>query len=126
MRLLNTRTLKLAEFWDNAVPIYAILSHTWEKDEITLQELECPQKGTFVKQGYLKIKQCAELARKEGYEWVWIDTCCIDKSSSAELSEAINSMFKWYRRARMCYAYFFDCHEARLRGELPGSFAKSR
>ena len=41
-------------------------------------------------------------------QWVWIDTCCIDRSSSTELSEAINSMFGWYSRAEECYAFLSD------------------
>lgn len=39
---------------------------------------------------------------------VGIDSCCIDKSSSAELTEAINSMFKWYREAGLCIVYLSD------------------
>ena len=37
-----------------------------------------------------------------------VDTCCIDKSSSAELTESINSMYRWYQEAAICYAYLFD------------------
>ena len=55
-----------------------------------------------------KIRGCCELAEKHGYRWAWIDTCCIDKTSSAELSEAINSMFDWYRQAAVCYVYLHD------------------
>ena len=45
---------------------------------------------------------------KDGLSHAWIDTCCIDKSSSAELSEAINSMYTWYEVAQVCYAYLED------------------
>jgi len=55
--------------------------------------------------GYRKILQSCEQAQKDGYEWLWVDTCCIDKRSSAELSEAINSMYRWYENAKVCYAY---------------------
>lgn len=55
-----------------------------------------------------KIKKCCELAERHGFKWLWIDTCCIDKSSSAELSEAINSMYRYYSLARLCYAYLRD------------------
>jgi hypothetical protein len=58
--------------------------------------------------GYFKIRCCCALAASMGYRYVWIDTCCIDKTSSAELSEAINSMFKWYKYARQCFAYLSD------------------
>jgi hypothetical protein len=60
------------------------------------------------KAGYLKIKQCCQQATTDGLDYVWVDTCCIDKTSSAELSEAINSMFQWYRNAAVCYAYLAD------------------
>ena len=53
-------------------------------------------------------RECCKLAESHGYEWLWIDTCCIDRSSSAELSEAVNSMFSWYSHAHVCYAYLFD------------------
>ena len=58
--------------------------------------------------GYKKIKACCALAASCSYEYVWIDTCCIDKTSSAELSEAINSMYRWYLNAAICYAYLVD------------------
>lgn len=106
MRLLNVDTLNLEDFDENDVPQYAILSHRWEKEEVTFKDMEC---GTAKqKMGYTKlIKACAE-ARNRGHAHIWIDTCCIDKSSSAELSEAINSMFRWYQSATECLAYLFD------------------
>ena len=58
--------------------------------------------------GYKKILDTCLQAQKDGYEWVWVDTCCIDKRSSAELSEAINSMYRWYANAKVCYAYLHD------------------
>ncbi|CAI7639565.1 unnamed protein product [Penicillium pancosmium] len=109
MRLLKTNIpdtgkLKIEQFSDSRIPKYAILSHRWGQDEITLQEADSPnQEG----QGYRKIKQFCELA-KPMFEYVWIDTCCIDKTSSAELSEAINSMYYWYGKADVCWAYLND------------------
>src|SRR5262245_11529663 len=114
MRLINTQTLELEEFAGDYSGPYAIVSHTWEKDEITLQEMLQISSQTLYtnrtkqKAGYIKIKECARIAAAQGYPYVWIDSCCIDKSSSAELSEAINSMFRWYRRAQVCYAYLAD------------------
>ncbi|RDW56743.1 hypothetical protein BP6252_13998 [Coleophoma cylindrospora] len=105
MRLLNTHTIQLEEFFDK-VPPYAILSHTWADEEVTFQDLEKPYHTAKV--GYANIKETCRLARDDGYQYVWIDTCCIDKSSSAELSEAINSMFNWYKDASICYAYLAD------------------
>ncbi|KAK1579659.1 heterokaryon incompatibility protein-domain-containing protein [Colletotrichum navitas] len=106
MRLLNANTLQLREFYDQDVPAYAILSHTWEDEELTLQDLTNPASAT--KEGFSKVRaRCAQAVR-DGYEWVWVDTCCIDKTSSAELSEAINHMFRWYQQSSVCYAYLGD------------------
>ncbi|CAF9914377.1 MAG: hypothetical protein ALECFALPRED_009578 [Alectoria fallacina] len=106
MRLLDTTTIKLSEFHDADIPPYAILSHTWGKNESSFQDLHrVKSKGP---QGYYKIARCCALAASQGYKWVWIDTCCIDKTSSSELSEAINSMYRWYQNSRICYAYLED------------------
>ena len=106
MRLLHTQTLELGEFFENATPAYAILSHTWEQEEVLYQDMQGPDAKQ--KAGYIKIRRCCEQAARDGYEYVWIDTCCIDKGSSAELSEAINSMYVWYKNAKTCYAYLAD------------------
>ncbi|KAK0119557.1 hypothetical protein ONS95_010997 [Cadophora gregata] len=106
MRLLNTTTLALHTFFDKAVPDYAILSHRWEEEEVTFQDLQSDRGSSMP--GFAKIVGCCAQAKSEGWEYVWVDSCCIDKSSSAELSEAINSMFKWYENARVCYAYLSD------------------
>ena len=106
MRLLNTSDLKLYEFHDREIPHYAILSHTWTKQEVSLQMLEDPNSKTLT--GYTKIKRCCELALSEGWKYAWIDTCCIDKTSSADLSEAINAMYGWYENAQVCYVYLAD------------------
>ena len=106
MRLLNTRTLQFQEFFDSQIPKYAILSHRWGNEEVTFQEFRKGKKQHH--EGYVKIEQCSVLAGSRGFQWVWIDTCCIDKKSSAELSEAINSMYRWYQRAGECYAYLSD------------------
>ena len=106
MRLLNTVSHHLEDFQSEKVPQYAILSHRWQDDEISLQELQ--QRSNEHKAGWNKVRRCCTLARGEGYDYVWIDTCCIDKTSSAELQEAINSMFRWYRNADICYVYLSD------------------
>ncbi|KAI5997501.1 heterokaryon incompatibility protein-domain-containing protein, partial [Pisolithus albus] len=95
---------------------YAILSHRWEDDaEVTYEEMIGLMKMEGRKRdevrdrsGYQKIIKTCKQAMKDGYEWLWIDTCCIDKRSSAELSEAINSMYRWYQDAQVCYAYLND------------------
>jgi hypothetical protein len=107
MWLLNTQTFKLEEFYSD-VPSYAVLSHRWQKDEeVSFGGLEEPHPYSN-RAGYKKIKDfCAE-AQKRRLAYVWVDTCCIDKKSSAELSEAINSMYTYYNRAKICYAYLYD------------------
>ncbi|RPD73754.1 HET-domain-containing protein [Lentinus tigrinus ALCF2SS1-7] len=100
---------------------YAALSHVWDEKELSFQDLQriqlkCAKRFTkkgrnprnFVSE---KIRRCCELAASHGYKWVWIDTCCIDKTSSAELSEAINSMFRYYSLAGICYGYLRDVSE---------------
>ncbi|KAK0701229.1 heterokaryon incompatibility protein-domain-containing protein, partial [Lasiosphaeris hirsuta] len=87
---------------------YAILSHTWEKaGEVTFDDMRDPQVA-MAKSGWTKIERTCALAGDQGIPFVWIDTCCIDKSSSAELTKAINSMYAWYKKARVCYTYLGD------------------
>ncbi|KAI3547734.1 HET domain-containing protein [Colletotrichum abscissum] len=105
MRLLETETLTLHEFVEGHVPEYAILSHTWGEEEVLFRDLE---NGPSDKAGWIKIQSACRVAYKRGYDWIWIDTCCIDKASSSELSEAINSMFRWYKEAAICLAYLSD------------------
>ncbi|KAF8850728.1 putative ankyrin repeat-containing protein [Acephala macrosclerotiorum] len=96
------------DFVGDNIPEYAILSHTWGADteEVTFKDLmDGTGKG---KSGYKKVCFCGEQARRDGLQYFWVDTCCIDKSSSAELSEAINSMYRWYQDAEVCYAYLAD------------------
>jgi hypothetical protein len=95
------------DLFDN-IPPYAILSHTWEEDdeEVTFEDMS---KGSGKdKAGYRKIQFCRKQAARDGLHHFWVDSCCINKSSSTELSEAINSMFRWYRRAARCYVYLTD------------------
>ncbi len=107
MRLIDTETGSLREFIGRSVPIYAILSHTWvEGEEVTYQEYIAG--SSKHKQGYQKILRACQLAKLDKIAYVWVDTCCIDKTSSAELSEAINSMYRWYERSMVCYVFLQD------------------
>lgn len=125
MRLINTATLEQEQFFDSRVPRYAILSHTWGEQEVTCQQLREDLQPWCINRelirdyfrdsakleppaGWKKIIDCCRLAHGQGFQWVWIDTCCIDKTSSAELSEAINSMYEWYQKADVCYAFLDD------------------
>ncbi|KAF5586858.1 beta transducin [Fusarium pseudocircinatum] len=111
MRLLNTKTLQLESLEDESEK-YAILSHTWGTDEVLFSDIQDPTRMEEIRKkngaGYRKIVQSCEKALSRGLDYLWIDTCCIDKSSSAELSEAINSMFRWYNKADICYVYLTD------------------
>ncbi|KAJ6439827.1 HET domain-containing protein [Purpureocillium lavendulum] len=113
MRLIHTKNLDVEEFFDIHVPEYAILSHTWADGEVSLQDWADRNNRRF-KPGFQKIvKACAEAA-KDGISYIWVDTNCIDKTSSAELSEAVNSMFKWYQRSVVCYAHLEDVPHATI------------
>ncbi|KAF2469463.1 uncharacterized protein BDR25DRAFT_167585, partial [Lindgomyces ingoldianus] len=160
MRLIHVDTLELKLFNDSELPEYAILSHTWGNEEITLQDMLEIEKlkqmskiltdqAAFTNQttlafdphlmfpafqllfngeysnavqeaftnserwftgrsGYMKIVKCAEKAKSLGIPYIWVDTCCIDKTSSAELQEAINSMYRYYKNASRCIVYLAD------------------
>ncbi|CAJ2510901.1 Uu.00g065260.m01.CDS01 [Anthostomella pinea] len=133
MWLLRTDKLELVEFSEELAPKYAILSHTWGPDEVTLQDVQAISRKQWsqsvsqtasaikAKKGFTKIKRTQALAAKMGYRYIWVDTCCIDKTSSAELSEAINSMYRWYQKASVCYAYMEDV-EYGCNGSASGQF----
>ncbi|KAK5700462.1 hypothetical protein LTR97_004979 [Elasticomyces elasticus] len=123
MRLINTTTKELEEFLQP--PAYAILSHRWAatQQEVSFEEytlvtgvdngLEPPfyaKRADLIRSrsGYHKIVDFCEFARQHGHDYVWVDTCCIDKRSSEDLSESINSMWAWYERASICYVYMAD------------------
>jgi hypothetical protein len=127
MRLLNAIKRKLEEFGGNDIPLYAILSHTWGEREISFQDI----RGSDVekKEEYKKIKMICSIAADHGFDYVWIDTCCIDKTSSAELSEAINSMYRWYQESGVCYTYLADVLPNAVdyrTGAIGPEFSKSR
>ncbi|KAE9969984.1 hypothetical protein BLS_005126 [Venturia inaequalis] len=109
MRLLDTKDLSFHEFIGTEIPHYAILSHRWEGEEVSYKEMMEDRSLIKGKAGYRKVCKAAEYARQnEKQQYIWIDTCCIDKSSSAELTEAINSMYQWYKDSAICYAYLSD------------------
>lgn len=102
-------SLTLVEFFEEDVPPYAILSHTWEEEEVSFALFGSQQAQSM--KGHAKIESCCRQAYRDGLCYVWVDTCNIDKSSSAELSEAINSMYRWYSASNVCYAYLSDVTE---------------
>ena len=138
MRLLRRSKTGELSFSRNFVgkdttPPYAILSHTWGADieEVTFEDLI---KGIGKdKLGYKKIWFCGEQANQDDLEYFWVDTCCINKADFTELSEAINSMFRWYRNAARCYVYLsdvsssvFDANEESNPRPWESDFRKSR
>ena len=107
MRLIHTTTREICQFPANRIPPYAILSHTWDDTEPSFQDVS---KSGIVEGS--KIDKCCVQAALDGWQYVWIDNCCINKENSAELSEAINSMFSWYKNSAICYVYIKDvCYQ---------------
>ncbi|EME41063.1 hypothetical protein DOTSEDRAFT_158153, partial [Dothistroma septosporum NZE10] len=113
MRLLSVETLQLKEFVEREQPPYVITSHRWGNDETTYKDVRKGRNKDAA--GFQKVQAFCNFVKEniktsEGkpVQWIWIDTCCIDKTSSAELTEAINSMFRWYAEAVLCLAFLHD------------------
>jgi Heterokaryon incompatibility protein (HET) len=124
MRLLeynNDGEFSLTKDFGDDIPQYAILSHTWgtDNEEFTFRDLVDGTGKT--KPGYDKIRFCGEQARSDNLQYFWVDTCCIDKSNSVELQEAINSMFRWYQNAAKCYVYLSDVSRTALGANVESS-----
>lgn len=150
MRLLETtdgRTYNLTSDFihEDQIPAYAILSHTWEKNqEVTFDDLIEDEKSSYRKlrtalgllprsgkAGYDKLRFCTKQANRDGLRYFWVDTCCINKKDPQELELAINSMFQWYKNATKCYVYLADVSTAQQtnKGSIPAwqpAFVKSR
>ncbi|KAE8378561.1 hypothetical protein BDV26DRAFT_292091 [Aspergillus bertholletiae] len=122
MRLIHTKRLQLEEFTDE-IPPYAVLSHRWGKEEVSFQDVHLRRNHDT--EGYIKVENMCRVANQDGFEYAWIDTCCINKESSAELSEAINSMFRWYESAGRCYAYLRDVSLDNGQSDLPTKVSSS-
>lgn len=115
MRLLRTDgTLKFAWVNEEKGPKYAILSHTWGEEEVVFSDMISAgstgvvSESVRAKKGFQKLRRLCDLASIGGFEYCWIDTACIDKGSSAELGEALNSMYKWYHNSAVCYIFLED------------------
>lgn len=111
MRLIAATSLELVEYSDERqIPRYGILSHRWQDEEVTYQDML--SRRSLRRKGYTKLKEFCRQCTFDGLTHAWMDTCCIDKNSSAELSEAINSMYRWYHNATKCYVFMSDVHAA--------------
>jgi hypothetical protein len=121
MRLLHATELRFQEFLESETPAYAILSHRWGANEVSYQDmLEVLHPNTKLHTvlgttppsiqdwRFAKIQSCRIKALEKHLHWIWVDTCCINKESSAELTESINSMYRWYQGARVCFVYMSD------------------
>lgn len=116
MRLLHCRSgdtesnisVVPEDYTESKTPPYAVLSHRLGKDVDEVSFRDITGDSASNKKGFHKILGCAKQVLSDGFHYIWIDTCCIDKTSSSELSEAINSMYAWYRKAQVCYAYLDD------------------
>jgi hypothetical protein len=120
MWLINVNTMKLELFQGAHMPPYGILSHTWGDHEPSFRDLDnwCL---TSKKPGAQKIELTCRQAKMDGLNYAWVDTCCIDQNSSAELAEAINSMFIWYKKAERCYAFLSDVEKDHFGEQFPRS-----
>ncbi|KAI0439767.1 HET-domain-containing protein [Xylaria telfairii] len=105
---------------------YAILSHVWEENEIIFEHIIYGSEHDGSTTSRNKVYKACERAARDGHQYIWIDTCCIDKRSSAELSEAINSMFAWYHDAVACYAYLNDAPDDLSTKEGSAKFSRSK
>ena len=125
---LKQPSIELQEYHYDELPPYAVLSHRWGsvEDEVLYFDITQKPDEAKLKKGYEKIVACCKQALKDGLAHVWIDTCCIDKASSAELSEAINSMFEWYKQAHICYAYLQDVKSWEDHYENSSAFRRSQ
>jgi hypothetical protein len=130
MRLLHITDDGKLEFTSDIIlkddiPPYAILSHTWGDQEVVFNDMksldDLNNDDVKRKDGWKKIDFCAQQAKRDGLKYFWIDTCCIDKANHTELSEAINSMFRWYQKAERCYAFLTDVEGKSLGGECKSS-----
>jgi len=126
MRLINTSTRTFEEFIGQSIPAYAILTHTWEEEEVSYADYVDGKPFRQHMKGFAKIDKTCQLAVKDGIQYAWIDTCCIDKRSSAELTEAINSMYRWYERAEVCYGFLSDLPSTHDTYFLAGTLSKCR
>ena len=127
MWLLNAANFTLKHF-DQPPARYATLSHVWQHDEDSpeqtfqaVQALRTPKPAISD-----KIRDASKHARAQGLNWIWIDTCCIDRTNNAELSEAVNSMFDWYAGATVCFAFLHDVSPKENPAAADSSFRKSR
>jgi hypothetical protein len=118
MWLIDTESLTLKFFVNPPQSCYAILSHTWDDGEVSFHEFKNLDNARK-KEDFVKIERTCELARRRELPYAWVDTCCIDKSSSAELFEAINSMFQWYRESAVCFAFLSDLRPKPAIGSEP-------
>lgn len=107
MRLLQTDTLNVVELFESPLPTYATLSHAWGAEEVSFRDMVDVRRASQ-KKGFAKLEAASKLALSDGLQYLWTDTCCINQIDGAELSEAINSMFRRFQESSICYVYLAD------------------
>ena len=133
LRIGDDGKVSLTADLTDPVPPYAILSHTWgeDQDEVSFEDIKDIHREAN-KPGDEKLRFCAKQTAHDSLEYIWIDTCCIQKSNFTELSEAITSMFRWYKNAAKCYVYLADVSTDNINemnlspGSWEEAFQKSR
>ncbi len=125
MRLLNTETRHVYVFNDDSTPSYAILSHCWGSEEVLLADLNNIEIASQ-KAGFAKVQSVCQVASALGAAWLWLDTICIDQSSGTELSDAVNSHFRWFRDSEFCIAYLDDIDQEDKGREVPDQLRECR
>lgn len=119
MRLINTYDARITDYTSRRTPAYAILSHRWTSEEVSFDRLQSGISMKAMRSG--KLRGFMQQAKRDGLKFGWLDTCCINKDSSAELTEAINSMYQWYQNARLCYVYLVDVDREHWQDLFPRS-----
>lgn len=83
---------------------WVIFSHRWGEAEPVYEEVK--ENKLSDKPGHKKLRNFCEVAHGEHHaEFVWSDTCCINKKDSTEYARSIRSMYRWYANAPLCVAY---------------------
>lgn len=124
IKIAKDGSLTLTRDLIDDIPQYAFLSHRWRRDVDEPTFTDIATGSGREKAGYAKVEFCASQTRKDNLEYFWIDTCCIDRSNHTELSEAIVSMFSWYREAVKCYVYLGDVSVSKT-GNIEGSWSSA-
>jgi hypothetical protein len=105
----------------------AMLSHRWGEQELLLHDIkdkavyESKEAGRF-----MKLRSFCKIARRAGYHWAWVDTCCIDQNNLVELQKSLNTMFTWYHHSALTVVYLSDVPPSSKSGAMAKSAWNTR